>query len=143
MMHIVPWNEKLTTGIELLDSQHRDFLINSNRFIIRVRAKKEIEASKEQLDYLTHFLMIHFQVEETFMVESGFPDYLHHQAIHKHLKFKVQEMTTILKEQDFSPSAIEQFCQFVNEWVVGHILKEDIDFAQYYIKHKNETEPKK
>lgn len=131
-MNIMPWKKELEIGIELIDKQHKDFLMNVNKFIIRVRAKKEVFAITEQLDFLEYYLLSHFQAEETFQFESEYPNYLGHQAEHKHLKFKVKEISILLKTHDFSEASIDEFCKFINHWVVGHMLKGDLDFAKYY-----------
>lgn len=132
LMNIIPWKKELEIGIELIDKQHKEFLMNANKFIIRVRAQKEIFAIVEELEFLENYLLYHFQAEETFQVQSQYPDYLNHQAEHKFMKFKVREMSTLLTEQNFSEESICMFCKFINEWITNHILNEDLRFSQYY-----------
>lgn len=130
-MNIAAWKKELETGIEEIDRQHKDFLIMANKFIIRYRAEKGSEAALEELEFLKDYLFYHFHVEETFQAESNYPGYLDHQAEHKHLVFKVKEMGYYLNHSD-SSSAVDDFAAFINEWVVGHIYKSDLEFSRYY-----------
>lgn len=111
-MNIAAWKKELETGIEEIDRQHKDFLIMANKFIIRYRAEKGSEAALEELEFLKDYLFYHFHVEETFQVESNYPGYY-------------------LNHSD-SSSAVDDFAAFINEWVVGHIYKSDLEFSRYY-----------
>lgn len=136
MKNILPWSHELETGIELIDSQHKEFLKNANKFIIKLRAEKEVDAAMEEIGFLQNYLLYHFQAEETFQFESGFDNYLKHQAEHKQLTFQVKEMSTKLKVNNFSSQSIDDFCAFINKWVMGHILNSDLEFARYYNSKK-------
>ena len=138
-MNIVPWDKDIETGIELVDQQHREFIMKANKFIIKVRAEKNIEAAKEEIGFLENYLLYHFQTEEAFQFESHYPDYLNHQAAHKNLKFQVQEMSTKLKVYDFSDEAVIMFYEMVITWIMDHILVMDKDFAIYYLDYTAST----
>lgn len=133
-MHIVPWKKELETGIEIIDSQHMQFLKKANKFVIMFLADKKSEAAMEELEFLKDYLLYHFQAEETFQFDSNYPGYLDHQAEHKHLVFRIKEMSFILKEceGEGSEEALEKFADFINEWVCGHILAMDLEFSKYY-----------
>lgn len=135
-MHIVPWNEKLTLGIEIVDEQHYEFLKRANKFIIKYLAEKKEEAVKEELEYLQDYLQYHFQTEETFQYESIYPDYLKHQAEHKQLIFRVKEMTIKLLDMENREMIMKDFADFIQDWVINHILTSDLKFANYYNKNK-------
>lgn len=133
-MHIVSWNKELETGIEILDEQHRSFLIKSNKFVIKSLSLNGAEAALEELEYLKDYLFYHFQTEESFMVDSEYPEYGDHQAEHKRLEFQVKEMSILLEEigNDDRQEALERFSGFINEWVVNHIMNLDLKFAKYH-----------
>lgn len=134
MLNVIPWNKELETGIEILDEQHMNFFKMSNRFAIKYMANKKTEAVMEELEFLEDYLMYHFQTEETFQIESNYPGYLDHQAEHKRLIFQVKAMSVALKNADKSnrEKVLQDFAEFVNDWVKKHILNLDLDFSLFY-----------
>lgn len=139
-MHIISWNKELETGIESIDSQHMQFLKKANKFVIKFLADKKSEAAIEELEFLKDYLLYHFQIEETFQFDSDYPGYLDHQAEHKFLAFRIKEMAIALQESDSEngEEALARFADFINEWVYGHILNLDLEFAKYYRSWKTE-----
>ena len=138
-MNIVQWDKELEIGIELLDTQHKEFFINVNKFIIKARVEKNKMAVAEGIDFLINYLLYHFQTEEAFQVTSEYPEYLDHQADHKNISFQVQEITLKLKINEFSDEYIENFYTFLMNWVEQHILKMDLHFSVYYKKYMAES----
>lgn len=133
-MFIEPWHEEIETGIDLLDKQHKEFLMKVNKFVIKVLAEKKAEAAGEAIAFLQNYLLYHFQTEEAFQVECDYPNYLEHQASHKNLAFKVRETAVNLKVHDYSDESIKEFYNMIRGWIDGHILTEDIDFATFYLE---------
>lgn len=131
-MNTFQWKKELETGIELLDSQHKTFIMNANKFIIKLGFKNGNNGAKEELEYLRDYLLYHFQVEETFQFESNYPYYLDHQAEHKHLAFRVKQMASVLNSENFSEESVLEFYKFIEEWVVKHILTYDLEFSKFY-----------
>ena len=134
-MNIIRWHKDLESGIELVDTQHKDFFMNVNKFIIKARVEKNKMVVTEEIDFLINYLLYHFQTEEAFQVASEYPNYLNHQAAHKNLGFQVQEIILKLKINEFSREYIEIFYTFLMNWVEEHILKMDLDFCIYYKKY--------
>lgn len=135
MLYIAQWNKDLETGIEEIDSQHMEFLIMANRFLIRYRAEKKSEAALEELKFLQEYLLYHFQMEETYQFESQYPEYGDHQAEHKQLGFKVLEVAIALRDSG-NMEAIDNFAVFVNDWVIHHMMVSDLRFTKYYNEWK-------
>lgn len=130
-LYIYPWSRDLETGIEILDSQHKKFLMHVNQFIIKIRAGKAEEGIIEEFEFIKDYLMYHFQTEETFLFDSNYEGYKEHQAEHLQMKFKTQMIENSLKEED-PEKVVAEFVTFVNDWVVNHILNSDLKFSKYY-----------
>lgn len=133
-MHILPWYKELETGIQIVDEQHKKFFKEANKFAIKYLAEKKSEAALETLEFLQQYLHYHFQTEETFQHESSYPLYLEHQAEHKQLTFKVKTMAVALQTatDDNLEDVMQQFSNFINDWVTKHILDSDLRFSYYY-----------
>lgn len=129
-LHIYPWSKELETGIEILDSQHKNFLMHANSFIIKTKAGKANEGIREEFEFIKDYLMYHFQTEETFLYENKYDKYGEHQAEHLQMKFKAKMIENALEEED-PEKVVKEFVEFVNEWVVNHILKSDLEFSRY------------
>lgn len=141
-MHIEPWHKEIETGVDLLDKQHKEFIIKVNKFVIKVLAEKSTEAAEETIAFLQNYLLYHFQTEEAFQFESHYPGYLDHQAAHKNLAFRVKQVATNLKVNDYSSVAIEDFYKMIREWIEEHILVEDANFARYYLEYVQQEHKK-
>lgn len=129
--NLFSWKKELETGIEIVDSQHKEFLKHANKFLIKVRAGKIDEGIEEEFEFVRHYLLYHFQAEETFLLDSGYEDYKKHQAEHLELKFRAKEAELRICNAK-GEEVIKEFASFINSWVIQHILKSDLLFASYY-----------
>lgn len=128
------WNEKLATGIDTIDSQHRELFKRINDLVLAIRerrCKSEIDGT---LKFLDDYARIHFAEEEKHMQESGYPGLAEQLAGHK----KYLAMLAELKEEASLPreSGGTSFLsattnQAVVDWIVDHILKLDMQFAEH------------
>lgn len=134
-MNLFAWNKGLETGVELLDEQHRNFFKKANAFFIQVRLKQNLSACTEELRFLENYLLYHFQAEEAFMIESSYPDFLRHQAIHGMMKMKAKAVFVQVQQDQYSDSSMQMFAEFIQEWIKGHIFHDDLDFCIFYKKY--------
>ncbi|QIB69580.1 hemerythrin family protein [Aminipila butyrica] len=130
-LHTFLWDKKLETDIELVDSQHKEFLKRANTFIIKLLADKPEEGVREAFEFVNDYLQYHFQAEETFLADSGYPAFEEHQAEHQRMRFKSKEMEALIAEGDCQ-KITKEFTEFINNWVINHILSSDRRFAIYY-----------
>ena len=138
-MQLNIWKEKLELGIDMLDEQHFEFFKQANKFLIEEKFKHNKKACVESIGFLEYYLLSHFNAEFAFMKESGYPKFRQHQASHNMLKIQAKAMFLKIEEQNYSDKVLKEFEQFLEEWIVKHILEEDYDFVQYY-KSLNENE---
>lgn len=131
------WNKELETGIEIVDSQHKDFIKNANKFIIKVRFNKANEGMAEEFEFLKDYLLYHFQTEETFLFDSGYPDFTSHQAEHLQIKFETKRIGTIMAFEEDKKKVLDEFTAFINSWIISHIMGSDLKFANYYKNSDN------
>jgi hemerythrin len=133
------WSDKLSTGINTIDSQHRELFKRINNLVLAIkqhRCKSEIDGV---LKFLEDYARIHFTEEEKHMQESGYPGYEEQRQEHK----KYLEALKELKEEAARPrvegssydlSATTN--QVVVDWIVEHILKVDMKFGDYLKSRK-------
>lgn len=135
-LHIFSWTKELETGIELIDKQHKAFLMQANKFIIKILSQKIDEGIKEQFDFLEGYLQYHFQAEESYILDSGYEDYRGHQAEHLRIKFETKKLEEMMYTAKSQEEIADEMMNFINNWIVAHIMDSDLKFAKFY-KEKN------
>lgn len=138
-MNIFKWDSKLESGIELIDSQHKEILAHVNAFLIAYKCGETHKKTQECLDFLKNYILYHFQSEEAFQVDCGYPGYRDHQARHSYLATQVKFHTVNIESSDFSLDSVKAFYDFMNSWIIDHILVEDMAFVSYYKNSKAEN----
>ena len=143
MIHkLLPWNQELETGIQVVDEQHLEFFKRLNTFILRVKGGQisGTKAAADQMDYLSYYIMMHFNTEEGYMVQCNDVKYREHQAEHKHLIFEVKALSARLKA-GVSEEVVEDLFALLSQWVHQHILTWDVEFAARYRAWEMEHQP--
>lgn len=131
-MTIFKWDSSLESGIELVDSQHKQIFEAANAFFISYKCGNASKKAQDSLAFLEQYILYHFQAEEAFQSEIGYPKYREHQAYHEYLATQVKFHAVNLGTSDFAQEAIDAFRCFICEWIVKHILEDDLDFSCYY-----------
>ncbi len=127
----IQWDEGLSTGVEMIDNQHKEIITRINV----VFYESEGDVSDEEIDGLVRFVggyvIDHFNAEEEYMIKYKYHDYDHHKS--QHMQFL--KNFAILKrflEKEKSPSLI---LQAINnqavDWLISHIKKEDMKMAEF------------
>lgn len=132
-MNLLEWKKDLELGVPVLDEQHFKFFKQTNHFLILAKFKKNKEACKDSISFLENYLLSHFTAEFAFMKESGYPKVREHQASHDILKIQAKAMFIKIEEEQYSNEILEEFKNFLDTWIVKHILEEDYEFVKYYI----------
>jgi hemerythrin len=125
------WSDDYLIGIEAIDEQHRGFFEATHRLydsILNCEGEKIVEESAE---FLRDYAKRHFQVEEAFMAQHGYPRLEQHKRLHANF-FEVLEM--LLDELDVFGSSqhlADHALDISQEWLIQHITDEDVQYAQY------------
>jgi len=77
---------------------------------------------------LAEYAVSHFNQEEAYMREVGYPGLAGHHAIHEDLKKKVGEAIEAFEKGEIVPAAI---MQFLSDWLINHIMKEDRKYGEH------------
>lgn len=133
-MALLSWTEELRTGIEIVDSQHKELIAKVNALHEAMKVGKGKEKIAEVFNFLANYTVTHFTTEEKLMTTHGYPDYAHHKSEHTALIKKVQEMGKKLQEGQISLTI--ETSNFLSDWVKTHILKEDKAYIPFF-KTKN------
>ena len=73
---------------------------------------------------------LHFKTEEALMAEANYPGLTAHVSLHKELVEKTRQLSiNAIRDRDS-----EVILKFLKEWWLGHINKQDRQYAPFLIK---------
>ena len=140
-MEKIQWRSELNTGIDKVDEDHR-YLIELTNDLIQAIDK---DVTKEELlsifDELESYTVYHFNREEAYLHEENIhlPETLkyikHHKAQHRYFINRLPELKERLMKSDEKSVAYDTV-EFLLEWLLDHIIKEDLRINQFLEQEK-------
>lgn len=126
----IEWNDKLKTGLPIIDEQHQDLVVMLNR-LGRLKCGKEsfLETFSELEDYSN----IHFKTEEDLMIKTNYPRYEEHKHYHEKLKQIIKDIGIEINKNNFDHFG-EKLHDFAQDWIINHYSTEDICLVEYIKK---------
>lgn len=125
-------NEYLT-GVEQIDTEHRQLFAiikEANDLIHADLLHDKYDAIMAVLSKLKDYTVKHFQHEEAYMKEIGYPGLVAQQYAHTSFCDKLNEIN--LDEMDDNQQAyLEELVDFLLNWLIVHILKMDKKIGEY------------
>jgi hemerythrin len=124
---MIKWKDEYSIGVECVDEQHEKLFEIANRSYDLLRNQlitDKYEKIIEIIDELKNYTIYHFQAEEDYMKEIGYKKFLSQKVAHNDF---LEKMDNIDVEQidDGQNEYLIGILDFVSEWLVEHILKED------------------
>ena len=119
------WTRQLSIGNATLDSEHRNLLgmVNGIEHAIKTR---DSAALLRAFKLLVNYVHAHFTNEEKFAQVTNIP-FDQHKLSHQHLQKELQHTVDELETGGvWAEYAIEHYPQFLKEWLIEHITKEDM-----------------
>ncbi len=125
------WDQHFSTGIEVVDEQHRRLVELINRLgesLITTDAPDEA-ALRAMFDELAEYAKYHFTDEEQLMEQSGIAS--GHQDWHRqrHAQF-VEQLSVMWNTRSAMSNPGEVLHEFLCAWLAHHILGEDQEMAR-------------
>ena len=134
------WRSQFSVGNDLIDSDHQYLLEIINRAEVCLKAVNAV-ALTAVLDELASYGSLHFEREELVAKAVGYPkaDLLHasHTALVEHLKQFRGRMGP-----HWSQSEIAEFTLFLRDWLIQHVIKEDMLMKPWLTKHSPRYDPR-
>jgi hemerythrin len=124
---MIKWKDEYSIGVDSVDDQHKKLFEIANRSYDLLR--NQLITDKygkiiEIIDELKNYTIYHFQAEEDYMKQIGYKKFLSQKVAHNDF---LEKMDNIDVEQidDGQNEYLIGILDFVSEWLVEHILKED------------------
>lgn len=123
-MAIFSWKEDYRVGDAMIDRQHQ-YLFSLANDLVDARNKAELTRNAMQL---FRYVREHFDHEEAVMRQTGYPAYQGHVAMHERLISQLSTISSDIARDRWSEAGLRQF---MNEWLVGHIVEQDTKLGRY------------
>lgn len=132
--------DELLTGNKTIDGQHRELIDKINDLLKSCEHGTEKTAAIRTLDYLSDYTDFHFKAEETLQEEKAYPGIDKHKAQHRDFEKSIQELYTMLQEEEGpTPAFVTAVQTNVVNWLYKHIQGFDRSVAEYiFMKENNE-----
>lgn len=129
-MSALQWTPKLSVGVEALDADHRKLIDMMGRLRQAMDEGRDGEMIGTIIDEMIEYTRYHFATEERLLRMVRYPDLERHQELHAQLVTRVQEFRERLCRRPESFRTLEVY-DFLSEWLVRHIIGEDIKDKPY------------
>lgn len=127
---LISWSKKIETGIKKFDDQHKELVRLLNKFYAAINEGRSKAVLGEILNELANYTVYHFQSEEDAFRLFNFPEKDEHIRIHKDL---VNQVLKVIKDFESGKDVVSvNLLQFLKEWVVKHIMGDDMKYAKYF-----------
>lgn len=120
------WKNQWSVGNAIIDSEHRNLLEMAYN-IEAIIKKGDISAVLQELEQFEYWLCDHFENEEEIALAVNY-DFFKNGLEHQSLLEEFHRMKDELMSygNTLPDSAAKRYAHFLDEWLVVHILKEDM-----------------
>jgi hemerythrin len=134
------WREQLSVGNDLIDSDHKHLIeiINLANHSLQTMSRPELAAA---LDQLFNYSKVHFALEEKIAEAVGYTGAERIHASHEALLVKLAQVTREIGES-WDAAAAERFGAFLRDWLVNHVIKEDMLLKPFLKKYSPRFDPR-
>lgn len=122
------WDDRFSVGIKEIDQQHKillDYFALLHDAIEGGGRWSDVHFPLVQLKEYAH---IHFMMEEALMGMSDYPGTQEHIEAHRKIIQQLEE----LEQKSLHKNLKVQDADFLRDWLMGHMLKTDRDYARHF-----------
>ncbi|MDH5785561.1 MAG: bacteriohemerythrin [Chromatiales bacterium] len=131
----IEWQSGYDTGIEAIDSQHREIVTLINRLEVATHGSDHAEVT-EILRRIQDYVTNHFSYEESLLEQAGFKFAESH--VRTHHRF-TQRLDSLQQRFDAGGYVTKELLNFLQRWLISHIAHEDQMYVSVVKKTLNEV----
>jgi hemerythrin len=127
----VAWDEKYSTGIQLIDDQHKELLKLTNELFNSCKEGDQSAGNtfRKILHSTVDYVKYHFSAEEKIFENINYPLAAEHKRQHESFVKRVLEDAKSFEEgRHIVPI---NFAKFLKEWILTHIAIHDKQYADF------------
>jgi len=131
----IGWTQKIETGIDILDSQHRRYFELVKNYLATAKqvTPDNVRNSElvERLDFLRSYAIEHFSTEEKIMKDTGYQEYQQHIEEHKYFLKHVGDLYEKTCNEGSNDILTREVYYYILEWFIGHIQITDMKVVAF------------
>ena len=131
-MEHVAWDESMSVGVGILDSDHKRLLDMFNGLLKTGVSTKSKDDLIPLINGLRDYTDVHFRREEAFMERHGFPDLEEHKAAHRYFVDEVEKLGRELAGDHTMMLRIDLIL-LLKDWLIEHIQSTDKQYKPYLV----------
>ena len=137
---MIEWSEQYSTGIDDIDKQHRALF---KFFAILEKNIKKGDPSiiQESIRFMKTYMQEHFKFEEMCMFGTNCREAENNLEAHKEFEIKLKEFEQKIKESSEPLKILLEMTQFVEQWLINHIQKVDLELKARWKFNPQAPEP--
>lgn len=129
-MEKILWDKSFSVGVRELDEQHKQIIIMVNTLIEMNNTKVDSEIISDTLTKMTQYAIGHFEKEEQYMLEYGYPEYSFQRS--QHQEFKRKTVNFCMETMVHNVTVPLEIFTYLRSWWTNHILKEDLKYEKFF-----------
>lgn len=134
---IMMWKDKYKIGVELIDTQHKELFNRVSDFIEVLQNKDEwdskLDKVKETMIFMKEYVVVHFEAEEEYQQQVGYPEFDKHKKVHDDFRNGVNKYAESFEEQGYDREKIQEFAGKLMAWLIMHVAKADQKIGDYVL----------
>lgn len=127
---IVVWNESRSSGIPIIDEQHRSILATMNSLFYFMRKDDGKRSIIPLVTILEQHIHIHFMAEENLLRETRFAGLEEHTRYHADIAKRLQALSAKLRHTGNAADLLV----FLKDWWKEHIEVHDRTYAEHVVQ---------
>lgn len=132
-MALMEWNDSFSVGVKAMDDQHKGLVKALNDMYDAMRSGRANDVIGPLLKMLVKYTREHFAAEEALINKHLYPDRKEHALHHQKLTHEVEALVARFDRGDLSVCI--PLLNFLREWLVNHIQKEDRQYGVWLNAH--------
>ncbi len=129
------WRDKYELGVSLIDFQHKELFRRVDVFFQTLRSTapwdQKVEQVNETLAFMKAYVVAHFQDEEAYQLEIGYPGYEAHRQKHLDMVQYVLDFSEQYEKKGCDEQLMLKFAGKLLAWLINHVAAEDQRIATY------------
>lgn len=127
----IQWNENLETGVELIDTQHKELFSRFDTLLTACNQGKGRVEVLRLLLFLDDYIKSHFAAEEQLQIRCNYPGYEAHKELHNRFVQDVDRLEAQFRTEGATLPLVIQTNQALSAWLIKHIRQIDMEFAGF------------
>lgn len=133
------WNEAYAIDVSEIDGEHKDLFNKYEELYHLMKAGKGHEFYEELLSFLNDYVHIHFNHEQLIHKDEAYPNRTEHFTIHEEFKASLKKIFEEGHSSNVSDVELIRISLFLKNWLIHHILVEDVKFGNYMREKRKQT----